>query len=54
MNSEDSVSEITADLRHLIGLPETVLIHRVISYELFINEHEKINIGCPVLLIYLV
>ena len=28
MNSEDSVSEIAADLGHLIGLPETVLIHR--------------------------
>ncbi|MFZ3383851.1 MAG: hypothetical protein WA144_08000 [Candidatus Methanoperedens sp.] len=28
MYSEDSVSEITADLRHLIGIPETVLIHR--------------------------
>jgi hypothetical protein len=28
MYSEDSVSEITADLSHVIGLPETVLIHR--------------------------
>ena len=28
MYSEDSVSEITADLSHFIGLPETVLIHR--------------------------
>jgi hypothetical protein len=28
MYSEDSVSEITADLCHFIGLPETVLIHR--------------------------
>jgi len=28
MYSEDSVSEITADLSHFIGLPETVLIQR--------------------------
>ncbi|MDD1745858.1 MAG: hypothetical protein LUQ20_08660 [Candidatus Methanoperedens sp.] len=28
MYSEDSVSEITADLRHVIGLPETVLIQK--------------------------
>jgi len=28
MYNEDSVSEITADLSHFIGLPETVLIHR--------------------------
>ena len=28
MYSEDLVSEITADLSHFIGLPETVLIHR--------------------------
>jgi hypothetical protein len=28
MYIEDSVSEITADLSHVIGLPETVLIHR--------------------------
>jgi len=28
MYSEDSVSEITADLSHFVGLPETVLIHR--------------------------
>lgn len=28
MNSEDTVSEITADLSHLMGLPETALIHR--------------------------
>ncbi|TRZ87813.1 MAG: hypothetical protein D4R88_08845 [Methanosarcinales archaeon] len=28
MYSEDSVSEITADLSHIIGIPETALIHR--------------------------
>ncbi len=28
MYSEDSVSEITADLSHVIGLPETELIHK--------------------------
>ncbi|MCZ7355748.1 MAG: hypothetical protein O8C66_02305 [Candidatus Methanoperedens sp.] len=28
MYSEDSVSEITSDLSHVIGLPETELIHR--------------------------
>ncbi len=28
MHYEDSVSEITADLSHFIGLPETVLIHK--------------------------
>lgn len=28
MYSEDTVSEITADLSHVMGLPETVLIHR--------------------------
>lgn len=28
MYSEDIVSEITTDLSHFIGLPETVLIHR--------------------------
>lgn len=28
MYSEDSVSEITADLSHVIGLPENELIHR--------------------------
>ena len=33
MSSEDTVSEITADLSHVMGLPETVLIHRgLISY----------------------
>lgn len=28
MYSKDSVSEITADLSHVIGLPETELIHK--------------------------
>ena len=28
MHSEDSVSGITADLSHMIGLPENELIHR--------------------------
>ncbi len=28
MYSEDSVSEITSGLSHVIGLPETELIHR--------------------------
>jgi hypothetical protein len=28
MYSEDSVSEITSDLSHVMGLPETVLIHK--------------------------
>jgi hypothetical protein len=28
MYSEDTVSEITAELSHVIGLPETELIHR--------------------------
>jgi hypothetical protein len=28
MYSEDSVSEITSDLSHVIGLPEVELIHR--------------------------
>jgi hypothetical protein len=28
MYSEDTVSEITADLSQVMGLPETVLIHR--------------------------
>ncbi len=33
MYSEDTVSEITADLKSVMGLPETVLIHRgLISY----------------------
>lgn len=28
MNSEDTISEITSELSHVIGLPETELIHR--------------------------
>ncbi len=28
MSGEDSVNEITADLSHVLGLPETVLIHK--------------------------